>query len=388
MSTLYFDYNATTPLDPAVRDAMQRFFSDDFGNPSSVHHVGRRARAALDDVHERVAGVLGCRAGEVLFTSGGTESNNAAILGVARGLREKGRHLITSPVEHPSVLKCFEHLGRREGFEVTQLRVDSDGRVDPDDLQRAFRPDTVLVSVMAANNETGTLQPVDELGRRCRERGVLFHTDAAQWLGKIPFRGVDPFRADLLSLCAHKFHGPKGAGLLFIRSPLRLEPMLFGGPQEADRRPGTENLAACAGLTEALERFVRVPVFPTAQLEALRTSLAAGLELIPGLEFRGSRTQRLSNTLGFTVDGCDSLSLLAALDLEGICASSGSACSAGSLSPSHVLQAMGVSPAAAGCFIRFSLGRGSTAAEVAAVCSVLPKVVARIRQANKLCICL
>jgi cysteine desulfurase len=218
---IYFDYNATTPLDPQVRAAMLPFLEEIWGNPSSVHQIGRRARALLDDARDRCAAVLGSKGSEVIFTSGGTESSNLAIFGTARLLREKGRHLITSSIEHHAVLHGFNYLERHEGFTVTRLPVDATGRVSVDDLRRALRPDTTLVSVMAANNETGTLQPVAELGALCRERGIIFHTDAVQWFGKEPFADIHQFNADLVSICAHKFHGPKGAGALYIRSPLR-----------------------------------------------------------------------------------------------------------------------------------------------------------------------
>ena len=221
--TIYFDYNATTPLDPAVRDAMLPFLGEIWGNPSSVHHVGRQARALLDDARDRAAKFLGAKPSEIIFTSGGTESNNLAIFGTARLLKPKGRHLITSTIEHHAVLHCFDYLEKKEGFEVTRLPVDSDGRVSPDDLKKAIRPDTILVSVMAANNEIGTIQPVAELGAICRERGIVFHTDAVQWFGKEPFENIGQFNADLVSVCAHKFHGPKGrrTALRQISAPSR-----------------------------------------------------------------------------------------------------------------------------------------------------------------------
>jgi len=259
--TVYFDYNATTPLDAAVREAMLPFLNGIYGNPSSVHHVGRRARALLDDARDRTATVLGSKPSEVVFTSGGTESNNLAIFGVARLLKPKGRHLITSVIEHDAVLNCFEYLAKKEGFEVTYLPVSREGMILPEDLRKVLRPDTILVSLMAANNEIGTIQPVAELGAICRERGVLFHTDAVQWFGKEPFRDIHQFNADLVSICAHKFHGPKGAGALFIKSPLLPDPILFGGGHENERRAGTENLAAVIGFVEALTRFVPKPVF-------------------------------------------------------------------------------------------------------------------------------
>ncbi len=267
--TIYFDYNATTPLDPAVRDAMLPFLGEIWGNPSSVHHVGRKARALLDDARDRAAKFLGAKPSEIIFTSGGTEANNLAIFGTARLLKPKGKHLITSAVEHHAVLQCFDYLEKNEGFSVTRLPVNAEGRVSVDDLKKAIRPDTVLVSIMAANNEIGTLQPVAELGAVCRERGIIFHTDAVQWFGKEPFENIGQFNADLVSVCAHKFHGPKGAGLLYIKSPLHPDPILFGGGHENERRAGTENLPAIIGLVEALEKFVKPPVFYRPELKPL-----------------------------------------------------------------------------------------------------------------------
>ncbi len=380
MRSIYFDYNATTPLDPEVKEAMLPFLGENFGNPSSIHHLGRRARAALDDARDRVATIFRCKPSEVVFTSGGTESNNLAIFGTVRHCRAKGRHIITSRIEHHAVLHAIEYLEKHEGCEVTYLPPDRAGRVSPEDLKAALRPDTVLVSIMAANNETGTLQPIQEIGRMCRDARVRFHTDAVQWFGKMPFDCVEQFNADLVSICAHKFHGPKGAGALYIRSPLLPEPILFGGGHENERRAGTENVPAIIGLAEAVERFVRSPVFPQGELETLTNRLTAGVESIEGVTQRGSKTNRLSNTLAFTVAGCDSLSLLAGLDMEGICASSGSACSAGSLEPSHVLKAMAVPAELAQSFVRFSLGRESTADEVERTLSVLPEVIQRIRR--------
>lgn len=382
MRTIYFDYNATTPLDPAVREAMLPFLGEIYGNPSSVHHVGRRARSLLDDARDRVATVWRCRPSEVVFTSGGTESNNLAIFGAARQLRAKGNHLITSAIEHHAVLHCYDYLGKKEGFDVTYLPVTAEGFVSVESLRTALRPDTILVSVMAANNETGTLQPVAELGALCRERGVLFHTDAVQSLGKEPFTSIGQFNADLVATCAHKIHGPKGAGTLFIRSPLLPDPILFGGGHENERRAGTESVAAIIGLAEAMERFVSPPVFPTARLGALAQRLLNFLDSMAplGVVLRGSRSHRLTNTVAFTVNGSDSIALLAGLDLEGVCASSGSACSAGSLEPSHVMKALGVGPEAANALVRFSLGRDSTEDEVAAVEKILPLVVERAQR--------
>lgn len=383
MRSIYFDYNATTPLDAGVREAMLPFFGDVWGNPSSVHHVGRKARAYLDEFRERSAKILHCRPSEVIFTSGGTESANLAIFGAARMLKPKGRHLITSAIEHHAVLHSFQYLAKNEGFELTILPVNREGFISPDDLKRALRPDTVLVSLMAANNEIGTIQPVAELGKICRERGVIFHSDAVQWLGKEPFANVHQFNADLVSICAHKFHGPKGAGALFIKSPLHPDPILFGGSHENERRAGTENLAAIAGFVEALERFVPTPVFSRDKLSPLVSRLLRAVESIPGVQFVGPRDNRLANTVSFLVDGADSISLLANLDLEGICASSGSACSAGSIEPSHVISALGVKPELANSLVRFSLGRDSSLAEVEFAEKVLPEAIRRAQRTDK-----
>jgi cysteine desulfurase len=379
--TIYFDYNATTPLDPAVRETMLPFITEIWGNPSSVHHVGRKARALLDDARDRTAKILGAKPSEIIFTSGGTEANNLAIFGTARLLKSKGKHLITSSIEHDAVLQCFDYLGKNEGFAVTRLPVDGNGRVSVDDLKRSVRPDTVLASVMAANNEIGTIQPVAEIGAFCRERGIIFHTDAVQWLGKEPFDHINQFNANLVSVCAHKFHGPKGAGLLFIKSPLHPNPILFGGGHENERRAGTENLPAIIGLAAALEKFVKNPVFDRNQLKPLADRLVNCVEKIPGCELVSPQADSLANTVAFTVRGSDGIALMAGLDVEGICASSGSACSAGSLEPSHVIVALGGKDVA-NSLVRFSLGRDSTLAEVEFVCAVLPEVIRRAQRSK------
>jgi cysteine desulfurase len=374
--TIYFDYNAATPLDPSVRDAMLPFLGEVWGNPSSVHHIGRKARALLDDARDRAAKFLGAKSSEIIFTSGGTESNNLAIFGTARSLKTKGKNLITSAVEHDAVLQSFDYLEKKEGFEVTRLPVNSEGRVSVNDLKRAIRPDTILVSIMAANNEIGTLQPVAGLGAVCRERGIIFHSDAVQWFGKEPFDNVAQFNADLVSLCAHKFHGPKGAGLLFIKSPLQPDPIFFGGGHENERRAGTENLPAVIGLVAALEKFVKPPVFERSKLADFAAKLIFAIEMIEGCELVSPLENSLANTISFVVRGVDSIALLAGLDLEGICASSGSACSAGSLVPSHVILAIGKKESA-NSLVRFSLGRNSIMEEVDFVCGALPEVIRR-----------
>lgn len=378
MKTVYLDYNATTPLDPEVKEVMLPFLGEYFGNPSSIHRVGRKVRAILDDCRERVAQVWKCKASEVVFTSGATESVSQAICGTARFLKSKGRHLITSAVEHHAVLHTVEYLVNKEGFELTTLPVDAEGRVAPQHLDSAIRDDTILVSVMAANNETGAIQPVAELGAICRQRGVLFHTDAVQWFGKEPFESIHQFNADLVTICGHKFYGPKGSGALFIKSPLLPDPILFGGGHENERRAGTENLAAIAGLVEAIERFVPFPVFERCKLESLANRLCAMSEF-DGINLVSPLAKRLANTASFTVPGIDSMTSLAALDLDGICASAGSACSAGSLNPSHVLSAMGRNDNEANSLIRFSLGRDTSEEEINNVLATFPDFVQRNR---------
>jgi len=339
----------------------------------------------LDDARERVALVWRCKPSEVVFTSGGTESTNLAIFGAARSLRAKGRHIVTTAIEHHAVLHCCEYLVNKEGFEVTFLPVDTSGKVSLSAVAQAIRPDTILVSVMAANNEIGTIQPVSEIGRLCSERNVLFHTDAVQAFGKQEFVDIHQFQADLVSVCAHKFHGPKGAGALFVRSPLYPDPILFGGGHENERRAGTENLAGIIGFAEATERFLREPVFFSVHLNPLISRLIASVQSLKkeGVTLRGSTENRLNNTVAFTVQGSDSMALLAGLDLEGICASSGSACSSGSLEPSHVMIALGVPKNEANALVRFSLGRESTLEEVEHVANILTKVVRRVQQFQK-----
>lgn len=375
--TIYVDYNATTPLDPSVREAMLPFLGGIWGNPSSIHKVGRQARSFLDEAHERTAAVLGCKPSEVIFTSGGTESNNLALFGTARLLKQKGRHIISSAIEHHAVLHCLDYLRKQEGFEVSLLPVSREGIVDVDALRAALRPDTILVSIMAANNEIGSIQPVSELGAICREHGVLFHTDAVQWFGKENFEGVRRFNADLVSVCAHKFHGPKGAGLLYIRSPLHPHPVIFGGGHENERRAGTENLAGIIGLVQALEQFVPKPVFEAEKLRKMTKRIESALERLNGVTLVSPKQQRLANTVSFVVENSDSITLLANLDLDGVCASAGAACSAGSLEPSHVVRALGFSERLSGALVRFSLGRENREEEIDSVIKSSQRIISR-----------
>lgn len=350
-----------------------------WANPSSIHQLGRQARALLDEARERVAVRLRCKPSEITFTSGGTEANNAAVFGAARGMRDRGRHLVCSPIEHPAVLIAFRQLALRDGFTLTELPVDSEGQVDPADVMAAIRPDTVLVSVMAANNETGVHQAFREIGRLCRGREILFHCDAVQWFGKEPVSGIGEFEADLVPVCAHKFHGPRGAGLLYCRSPLILPPFLVGGAQEGDRRAGTENLPAILGMVAAMERFLVPPVFDAGTLGPWSDLIRKRLATLDGVEVVAPSARRLANTVAFTVSGTDSMALLANLDLAGFCASSGSACSSGSVEPSHVLTAMGISPARSAALVRLSFGRENTPEEVAQLDVALPDLIRRAR---------
>lgn len=377
MRSIYLDYNATTPLDRQVRESMLPFLDEIWGNASSIHHIGRRARALLDEARDRAGQVLGSKPSEVIFTSGGTEANNLAIMGTARLLKNRGNHIVTSTIEHPAVLHSLDYLARKEGFRVTHVPVDSNGLVDAGAVSDHLTDETILVSIMAANNEIGSVQPVSQIGALCREKGIIFHTDAVQWFGKKPFTSVHQFNADLVTVCPHKFHGPKGCGLLFIRSPLHPDPLIFGGGQENESRAGTENLVMIMGLVEALERFAREPVFMTGVLSHLKGRLFSFIQSLPGIRMVGSADSGLVNTVSFCVERSDSMALLAGLDMEGICASSGSACSSGSLEPSHVIKALGWSDELANSLVRFSLGRETTAEDIAYVEESLPLVILR-----------
>jgi cysteine desulfurase len=373
---IYLDYNATTPLAPEVLEAMQPYLGRYFGNPSSIHAAGREARAAIDDARDRLARLLGAKSHEIIFTGGGTESDNLAAIGLARACAAKGRHLVTSATEHHAVLHAFEYLEKMEGFRVTWLPVDPQGRVDLDQLAAALTPETTLVSIMSANNETGTLQPVAEIGALCRERGVMFHSDAIQSFGKEP---IPKGACDALSLTAHKFHGPKGAGLLYLRAGLPVDRLQHGGSHENQRRPGTENVAAIAGLAKAAELAVASMDAERPRQAALRDKLWDGIRAaFPAAVLNGDLQARLANTLNVSFPGLEGESLLINLDLAGICASSGSACMVGSIQPSHVLLAMGVPHALAQATVRFSLGHETTAEEIDRAISKLPEIFARL----------
>ncbi len=379
---VYLDHNATTPLDPEVLAATLPFLEEKFGNPNSLHTWGREARQALERARATVARALGSGDKDsVVFTSGGTEADNLALMGVAAAQAAGGRHMIVSCVEHHAVLNTASHL-RRQGFEVTRLSVDSQGLLDPDNVRRAIRPDTVLVSLMHGNNETGVLFPIASVGRMCRERGVAFHTDAVQSLGKIPL-DVEALHVDLLSLSGHKIHGPKGIGALYIRRGTRMQPLLHGGAQERSRRAGTENVAAAVGLARAIELALHEAERAARRMADLRDQLERGLmAALSGVQRNGHPTERLPHTTNLAFVGVEAESLILALDLSGVGVSSGAACSSGSLEPSHVLTAMGLPQERVMSSVRFSLGRTTTREEIERVLEVLPAIVVRMRRVN------
>jgi cysteine desulfurase len=373
---IYLDYNATTPLCDAAREAMLPYLDRHFGNPSSVHAAGREARAAIDNARDKLAGLLRVKPNEIVFTSGGTESCNLAVFGLARSYMQRGGHVISARTEHHAVLNAVEHLEKHEGFEVTWLNVSRDGIIDLDHLAAAIRPETSLVSIMSANNETGVIQPIREISRICRERGVLLHMDMVQSFGKID---ADLSLVDAASFAAHKFYGPKGVGFLFLRSGLSIQPIMFGGAHENERRPGTENVAAIVGMAAAAEWTLR----GCEQEQERETGLRYGLwtriaENVPDVKQNGANAPRLANTLNVSLLGIDSEMLLIALDLEGVCASSGSACMVGSVVASHVLLAMGLPMERARSAVRFSLGKWTTADEIKAAGDAMRKIVDRL----------
>ncbi|MGE0361493.1 MAG: cysteine desulfurase family protein [Vicinamibacterales bacterium] len=380
MSRIYLDHNATTPLVPAALDRLTAVARDTWGNASSVHHFGQQAKAALDDARAQVAALLGAEPPEIVFTAGGTEGDNAAIRGALEALEASGRrHLIVSAIEHEAVLQTAKSLSRR-GFEVTVLPVGGSGVADPEALRGLMTDRTALVSVMHANNEIGTVQPVAALAAVAHAAGALFHTDAVQTAGKVPV-DVAALGVDLLSISAHKFGGPKGAGALWIRRGVRVLPFVTGGRQERNRRAGTENVPALAGMGAAAEHARHHAAAAAPRVAALRDRLEAGvLAGVPGTAVNGERAARVPNTTNISFDRVESESLLIALDLEGIAVSSGSACSSGTLEPSHVLKAMGFPHHRTLNSLRFSLGSATTEAEIDHVVAVLPGLVEKLRK--------
>ncbi len=383
MNRIYMDNAATTRVSEPVAQAMMPYLTEVFGNPSSVHSFGREARKALDHARAQVAQALGAEPKEIYFTGCGTESDNWAIRGAAYAHKDKGNHIITTTIEHHAVLHTCEQL-EKEGFEVTYLEVDEYGLVDVKALEAAIRPTTVLISVMAANNEIGTLEPIEEIGRIAREHKVLFHTDAVQAIGSVPF-DVKRMNIDMLSLSGHKFHAPKGVGALYIRSGVRIDRFIRGGAQERGQRAGTENLASIVGMGRAIELATQNLEAHNAKLSALRDRLIQGiLSNIPEVRLNGHPTMRLPGNVNVSIRYIEGESLLLSLDLKGIAASSGSACTSGSLDPSHVLLAIGLPHEIAHGSLRFSLSEENTEAEVDYVIDTLREIVDRLRAMSPL----
>jgi cysteine desulfurase len=377
---IYLDYNATTPLCEPAREAMLPYLNGFFGNPSSAHAAGRDARAAVDDARDQISALLRITPGEIIFTSGATESCNLGVLGIARS-GSPGGHIISNKAEHHAVLNPVEYLEKQENFQVTWLNVSENGMVDLDQLADSIRPDTKLVSIMAANNETGVVQPLREISRICRERGVLLHSDMVQAFGKME---IDVSLVDCASFAAHKFYGPKGTGFLFLRSGLPMQPIMFGGAHENQRRPGTENVAAIAGMAAAAEWVLRDTTSERHREAQLRDDLWAGIaKVFPDSRQNGDATWRLGNTLNVSFISVDSETMLMALDLEGVCASSGSACMVGSVRMSHVLLAMGLPMEQARSAIRFSLGRCTSAEEIVGAGDALKRIAKRTKDARE-----
>ena len=383
--TVYLDHAGTTPLDSKVLEAMVPYFTQHFGNPSSLHSVGQEARYALDEARERVAGVLNCRPREIVFTAGGTESDNAAIHGVATALHETGNHIVTSSVEHHAVLHACQYL-ESQGFEVTYLSVDADGMVQPEAVYNAINERTTLVSIMYGNNEIGTINPISEIAKSVKKRAeelsrtIVFHTDAVQAAGYLSL-DVAELGVDLLSLSGHKFHGPKGTGVLYMKRGSPYLPLIHGGGQERDRRSGTENIPGIIGLSLALEAADTVREETSQRCAALRDRIIDSvLQQIPGSRLNGHATQRLPNNANFSFTGVEGEPILLGLDVARIAASSGSACSSGSLEPSHVLLALGQSAERARGSLRLTLGRDNTEDEVEYLLGVLVDLVQRLRQ--------
>lgn len=375
--TIYLDHAATTPLDARVLDAMMPYLTSEYGNASSIYTIGRHAMQAIDRSREQVAELLHCRPSEIAFVGCGSESDNLAIKGMAFAAQKKGNHIITSSIEHHAVLHTCQYLDRF-GFHTTYLPVDAYGLVDPDAVARAITDQTVLVSIMYANNEIGTIEPIAEIGRICRARKIPFHVDAVQAGGALPIDVVE-LHADLLSLSAHKFYGPKGMGILYTRQGMRILPQLQGGSQERGRRAGTENVAGIVGTAEALRLAYEELPAATPRIIALRDQLIEGLLQIPRSRLTGHPTNRLPNNASFAFEGIEGESILLNLDLLGIAASTGSACTSGSVEPSHVLVALGLAPEWSHGSLRLTLGKGNTQEDVDTVLGTVPRIVEKLR---------
>lgn len=380
---IYLDHAATTPVKREVLEAMLPCFSEKFGNPSSIYSIGRESRKALDEARDQVANAIGAQPKEIYFTSGGSESDNWALKGVAYANKSKGNHIITSSIEHHAIHNACKYL-ENDGFEITYLPVDSNGLISIDDLKEAIRPATTLISIMFANNEIGTIQPIKEIGKVAREKGIYFHTDAVQAMGNIPIN-VDDLDIDLLSLSAHKFYGPKGIGALYVRKNVKITSFIQGGGQEKGRRAGTENVAGIVGLGKAIELAVQNLDSYNSKLLHLRDKLIKNvMERIPFVRLNGDPVRRLPGNVNFSFEFIEGESLLLMLDMKGIAASSGSACSSGSLDPSHVLLAIGLSHETAHGSLRLTIGDDNTEEHINYVLEVLPPIVERLREMSPL----
>jgi len=378
MKKIYLDHNATTPLHPEVLEAMLPYFKEKFGNASSIHGFGREAKVALEDAREKVAEIIGVSSSEIFFTSGGTEADNLAVKGTAFANRKKGKHIVTSKIEHHAILESCKFL-EKEGFEVTYLPVDSQGLVDPEDLRKAIRDDTTLVTIMYANNEVGIIQPIEQLCKIAKEKGVYFHTDAVQAVGKAPIE-LKKLNVDMLSMSGHKIYGPKGVGALFIRKGVRITPLSHGGHHERSRRAGTENVAGIVGFAKALGLVDKEREDQNKHLKNLTQAFYKKLvESIPDVILNGDLNRRILNTLNLSFKGVEGESVILSLDMKGVEVASGSACTSRTLEPSHVLSAMGVDPAIAQGAIRFSFGRDNTMEDMEYVANLLPEIVSRLR---------
>ncbi|HWQ43878.1 MAG TPA: cysteine desulfurase NifS [Desulfosporosinus sp.] len=384
MKRVYLDHSATTPVDPEVADLMMKYYTEKYGNPSSVHSFGREAKQGLEAARLQVAELIGAKPQEVTFTSGGTEADNLAILGTAEALRKKGKHIITSSIEHHAVLETCEYL-EKNGFELTIIPADAEAMISVEDVKKAIRPDTILISVMHANNEVGSIQPIAEIGKLAKEHGITFHVDAVQSFGKLPIN-VDEMNIDLLTVSSHKIYGPKGVGALYVRKGIRITPLIHGGGQEKKRRSGTENTPGIIGFGKACELAGQRMAEDAEHQTKLRDKLMNGIvERIESVKINGPiGEKRLPNNVNVGIQYVEGESLLLSLDMLGIAASSGSACTSGSLDPSHVLLAMGMIHEIAHGSLRFTLGRQNTEEEIDYVLEQLPKIIDRLRMMSPL----
>ncbi|SNX55312.1 cysteine desulfurase NifS [Thermoanaerobacterium sp. RBIITD] len=382
MNRIYLDNAATTPIRSEVLNSMMPFFDNRFGNPSALYSHGQEAKKAIEEARDKVAVAIGASADEIFFTSGGTESDNWALIGAAYALKNKGNHIITTSIEHHAVLHTCQYL-KKQGFEITYLPVDEYGLVDPNDLKEAIKDNTILVSVMFANNEIGTIEPIEDLVKVVHERGVMFHTDAVQAVGNVPI-DLKKLDVDMMSISAHKIYGPKGIGALYIKKGIRIDSLIHGGAQERNRRAGTENVAGIVGFGTAIELITKNIDEHIRKLTRLRDKLIDGILKIPYTRLNGHPNKRLPGNVNVSFEFVDGESLILSLDMEGICVSSGSACTAGSIDPSHVLLAIGLPQEIAHGSLRLTIGEENTEEEIDTVINKLPKIVDRLRQMSPL----